>query len=242
MAASEANSKMMALSKQAVLAAADSLLPEFENAIAPIGPEAGFGGVWESEMFLFYAVVQPLRPKQIIESGRARGKSTLMLARCFPEARIISIELDRETENARAAEAKLKAFSNVELLYGDSRQLMLEHLRDGDAVLIDGPKGFRALKLALRLLATKKPAVVFVHDFPPGSGVRTFVEQNWPGVIFGDDPAFVRFHVLDQRRDPRPAHERRGYGIFAVFPAALPEPVWRLRLKLFFADLFARHQ
>jgi predicted O-methyltransferase YrrM len=225
--------------RRAILANAEALLPAFKAAIAPIAPEAGFGGIWESEMFLFYATVQPLAPKQIIESGRARGKSTVMLARCFPEARILSIELDRATENARAAEAKLKPYGNVELLYGDSRRLMIEHLGEGDAVLIDGPKDFRALKLALQLLGTGKPAAVFVHDFPRGSAVRNFVEKNWAGVIFGDDPVFERFRVLDELRDPRPADQRRGYGTFAVFSPALPEPLWLLRLKLFWAELFS---
>ena len=232
------------LTPATVLGRAGDLLPQFESVIAQIPPEAGFGGIWESEMFLFYAAVKPLAPGQILESGRARGKSTLMLARCFPEARIVSIELDRGTENALAAEAKLKSFSNVELLYGDSRALMLEHLRPGDAVLIDGPKDFRALKLALQLLQTNKPSVVFVHDFPPGSAVRDFVEKNWPGVFFGDDPAFARFQALDQARDPRPKddHHRRGYGVFACFPPGLPAPAWRLQLKLFWAELFSRER
>ena len=54
-------------------------------------------------MFLFYAAVKPFAPKQILESGRARGKSTLVLARCFPDARIVSVEYDRQSENAAAA-------------------------------------------------------------------------------------------------------------------------------------------
>lgn len=230
---------MTALSKETALRRADELLPQFQAAIADIPPEAGFGGVWESEMFLFYAVVRPLAPKQILESGRARGKSTLMLARCFPDARIASIELDRDTENARAAEAKLRSHANVDLLYGDSRALMLQCLQHGDAVLIDGPKDFRALKLALDLLATNKPSVMFVHDFPSGSPVRRFAEKNWPGVFFGDDPAFEKFRAIDTARDPRPADARKGYGVFAVFPPGLPQAKWRLRLKMFFAEIFS---
>lgn len=230
---------MTPVSKDAALTRAHELLPQFQAAIADIPPEAGFGGIWESEMFLFYAVVRPLAPKQILESGRARGKSTLLLAKCFPDARIVSIELDRDTENARAAEAKLKPHANVDLLYGDSRALMLQCLQHGDAVLIDGPKDFRALKLAVDLLATNKPSVVFVHDFPRGSGVRCFAEKNWRGVFFGDDPVFEKFRAIDAARDPRPADARKGYGVFAVFPPWLPEPKWRLRLKMFFAEIFS---
>src|SRR5437762_270338 len=109
-------------SAAAIAARANDLLPKFREAIADVPPEAGFGGVWESEMFLFFAAVAPYRPTQVLESGRARGKSTMILARCFPDARIISVELERDSENARAAEAKLGGCANVELVYGDSRE------------------------------------------------------------------------------------------------------------------------
>src|SRR5881398_2319701 len=72
------------LSKAALSDRADAFLPEYREIIGSILPEPGFGGIWESEMFLFYAAVKPFAPKQILESGRARGKITLILARCFP--------------------------------------------------------------------------------------------------------------------------------------------------------------
>jgi hypothetical protein len=219
------------LTKSAVAERADALLPKYRELIGRIPPEAGFGGIWESEMFLFYAAVKPLAPKQILESGRARGKSTFILARCFPDARIVSIEFDRQSENAAAAEAKLKPCSNVELLYGDSREILPQRLQTGDAVLIDGPKDFRALKLALDLLRTGKPCTVFVHDFPPNSPQRKFVERNWPNAFFGDDPLFQRFQSLDNERDPRPNPQRR-YGNFVCLPLPLPAPYFFLRLRL----------
>src|ERR1051326_4233257 len=95
------------LSKSTVAQRADALLPEYQQIIERIPPEAGFGGIWESEMFLLYAAIKPFAPKQILESGRARGKSTLILARCFPQSQIISVEYERESENAPAAEGKL---------------------------------------------------------------------------------------------------------------------------------------
>src|ERR1700674_4871004 len=123
----------ISLTKTAVAGRADALLQEYREIIASIPLEAGFGGIWESEMFLFYAAVKPFAPKQILESGRARGKSTLIRARCFPDARIISVEFDRQSENAAAAEAKLKLCSNVELLYGDSREILPQRLQTGNA-------------------------------------------------------------------------------------------------------------
>jgi len=219
------------LRKSAVADRAEDLLPEYQRIIASIPPEAGHGGIWESEMFLFYAAVKPFAPNQILESGRARGKSTLILAHCFPEARIVSIEYDRQSENVPAAEAKLKSESNVDLLYGDSREILPQRLQDGDAVLIDGPKDFRALKLAVDLLRTGKPSTVFVHDFPLGSPQRKFVERNFPNAFFGDDPLFQRFQSLDNERDPRP-NPQRGYGIFVCLPPPLTTSYWKLRFRL----------
>ena len=219
------------LRKAAVAECGNELLPEYREIIATIPPEAGFGGIWESEMFLFYAAVKPFAPKQILESGRARGKSTLILARCFPESRIISVEYDRESGNAAAAEGKLKNEPNVDLLYGDSREILPKRLQSGDAVLIDGPKDFRALKLAIDLLRTEEPCAVFLHDFPSNSSQRKFVERNFPAAFFGDDPLFQRFQSLDNERDPRPNPQRR-YGIFVCLSPPLPMSVWKLRFRL----------
>ena len=227
--------KSQLLTKTAVAERAGALLPEYREIIGNISPEAGFGGIWESEMFLFYAAVKPFAPKQILESGRARGKSTLILARCFPDAHIVSVEFDRRSENAAAAEAKLKPCSNVELLYGDSREILPQRLQTGDAVLIDGPKDFRALKLALDLLRTGKPCAVFVHDFPPNSPQRKFVERNWANAFFGDNPLFQPFQSLDNERDPRPNPQRR-YGIFVCLPPPLRVPYWKLRFRLLTHD------
>jgi predicted O-methyltransferase YrrM len=221
----------VSLAKTAVAERADDLMSEYRQIIATIRPEAGFGGIWESEMFLFYAAVNPFAPGQILESGRGRGKSTLILARCFPNARIVSVESDRRSENAVAAEAKLKNERNVELLYGDSREILPKRLQNGDAVLIDGPKDFRALKLAVDLLYTRKPCAVFIHDFPSGSPQRKFVERNWPNAFFGDDPLFQRFGSLDDERDPRPNPQRR-FGTFVCLLPPLPMLYWKLRFRL----------
>lgn len=220
-----------------VLERAGALLPKFRAAIGDISPEAGFGGVWESEMLLFCAAIEPYAPKQILESGRGRGKSTLILARCFPEAQIISVELDPHSPNAPVAEAKLKPYGNVKLLCGDSRKLLPGYLQKGDAVLLDGPKDFRAVRLAMELLRTGKPCTVFVHDLPAGSPARNFIASHWPGAFFADEPSLQRFRALDDKRDPFLDSRLRRYGIFACLPAGLPEPFWRLRLKLFLARI-----
>ena len=193
-------------------------------------------------MLLFCAAVRPFAPKQILESGRGRGKSTLILARCFPEARIISVELDPLSPNAPVAEAKLEPYRNVNLLCGDSRKLLPQYLQKGDAVLIDGPKDFRAVTLASELLRTGNPCAVFLHDLPANAPARKFVAENWPGAFFADEPSLQAFRVLDDERDPLLKTRKRRYGIFACLPAGLPMPFWQLRLKLFLARIASAKQ
>lgn len=180
------------------LTRADALLPAYRAAIAGMPREMERKGICPSEMFFFYAHAAPLAPSLILESGRARAESTLALARCFPAARIVSVELMHDHPDVPLAEAKLRSYPHVELLYGDSRELLPPRLEPGCVVLIDGPKEFRALKLAVRLLATGLPAAVFLHDFGAAFPERRFVERHFPDARFSDEPAFLaRYADLD---------------------------------------------
>ncbi len=217
------------MSIAAVLANADRLLPEFRAIIDAMPAYERGPGIYISEMFLFYCVVRPLAPQRILESGRDRGGSTCLLANCFPNARIISVEFDRASPRAAPALERLAPHKNVECLFGDSRELLPNFLQPNDAVLIDGPKEFRALKLALRLLRTGKPSVVFVHDVSAGSPIRQFLERHWPGAFFSDHPEFfARFCTLDSA-GPKPRTTT-----FACLPPKLPASYRTLLAKLVF--------
>jgi predicted O-methyltransferase YrrM len=218
-----------------LLRKADELLPTYQHSIEGMACATNSGGICASEMFFFYAIVRPFAPKQILESGRAQGESTLALARCFPDARIISVEFEAGTSNARIAEARLNSFKNVEMLYGDSRELLPSRLMPDNVVLIDGPKEFRALKLALRLLRTGKPCAVFLHDFPAGTPARQFVERHWPTAIFSDRPEFLeRFGWLDEDHVTGDWRRTR-QSTFACLPAGLPAPYFILLTRLVLA-------
>jgi len=224
------------ISIDAVLANADRFLPDFQSAVEAIPQEQRGRGIFLSEMFLFYCVVRPLSPRQILESGRAQGGSTLALAHCFPDVRIVSVELDANSTNNAVALARLAPHRNVECLFGDSRDILPPRLEQGDAVLIDGPKDFRALKLALNLLRTGKPSVLFLHDCPAGSRWRKFIYDHWPDAFFSDHPEFLRrFSYLDDFgiaprdwRRPRPT-------TFACLQPVLSEPYRVLLTKLVLA-------
>ena len=152
----------------------------------------------------------------IFESGRARAQSTLVLARLFPGASIVSLESDPASPDVTVAAERLRECDNVDCLFGDSLLLLPKLVEAGDVVLIDGPKDFRALKLAFRLLRSGKPLAVFVHDLWLGSPARRFVDRYLPSALLSDDPGWVqRYASLDsRRRSPPPVSNavRHAYG------------------------------
>jgi len=181
---------------RALLQRAELVLSDFQSQIQDVPYEDK--GVFFSEMLFVLAAVGPGFGSRVLESGRARGQSTFVLGRVFPDADIISVEFDKDSPDAPVAEDRLKDFAHVQLLYGDSRKLLFKHLRPNTVAIIDGPKGFRAIRLALQLLRTGKVGKVFIHDVYRGLGTRRFLERHVPGTVFSDHEGFVeQFKHLD---------------------------------------------
>lgn len=156
-------------------------------------------GILFSEMFFFWLCARTIKPRRILESGRARGQSTLILSLCFPEAEVLSVEYERNSPDVAVAAARLQGRSNVRQLFGDATRLLPQMARPGDAVLIDGPKGYRGLRLALRLLADGNTPLVFMHDTAAASQERRFLARHMPEALYSDLPAFAEIaHHLDQ--------------------------------------------
>jgi len=189
------------LTINSVVAQADHLADRFERLVAPLDYETK--GVLLSEMLFLYAVVEVLReagtqPGRLLESGRARAQSTLIASLCLPDLPIVSVERNPDHEDAAVAERRLRGRDNVECLFGDSRIVLAQRTQPGDVVLIDGPKDFRALKLAARLLRNNKPGAVLIHDCVAGYPVRRFIDRSVPWSFAADAPLFVeRFRRLD---------------------------------------------
>jgi len=172
-------------------------LSAFQALVADIPYERK--GILFSEMFFFWLCSRTVRPRRILESGRARGQSTLVLSRCFPEAEILSVESDRNSQDVVAAAERLKGCANVRQLFGDATRLLPQMARPGDGALIDGPKGYRGLRLALGLLAGGKTSLVFMHDTTAGSEERRYLDKRMPEAFYSDLPAFAALaHGLDQ--------------------------------------------
>jgi len=193
-------------------------------------------GILYSEMFFFYLCARAASAQRILESGRARGQSTLLLSACFPDRPIISLEHDPHSPDVAIAGARLAGRSNVELRFGDATRVLPRITRPGDVVMIDGPKGYRGLRLALRLLAQGKASLVFLHDLGPQAPERRLVEARLPGTLYSDDPRFARLaHVLDApARDTIPEESRwrdgatNGYGYTLACLQRAPNAGYRM--------------
>jgi len=176
--------------------AATERLSEFQSRVAGISYERK--GILYSEMFFLYLCVQATQPVRIVESGRARGQSTLLLSAIFPDSPIVSLESDPNSPDVQVAKERLRGRDNVSLRFGDATRILPAEVRQGDVVLIDGPKGFRGLRLALRLLATGRLKQVFVHDCGVGSEERAFLDAHLRGALYSDSIEFARIaRVLD---------------------------------------------
>jgi hypothetical protein len=127
-------------------------------------------GIFNSEMAAVIATSLAMDVDTIIESGRARGHSTLLLARHLGPAGIAIESFDRSRDaDAEYAEAKLAGFPNLHLHYGDSRLAIPAFLAGLGgrriALLIDGPKDRKAFNLLSDCLIRSEGIVVaFVHD------------------------------------------------------------------------------
>lgn len=177
------------------VAAAESL-SAFGSRVAGIPYERK--GILYSELFFLYLCARAFTPGRVFESGRARGQSTLVLSAIFPDLQVVSIESDPNSPDVQVAAKRLKGRDNVSLRFGDATRILPAEVREGDVVLIDGPKGFRGLRLALRLLSTGKLTQVFVHDCGLDTEERAFLDANVRGPLYSDSIEFARIaRVLD---------------------------------------------
>jgi hypothetical protein len=159
-------------------------------------------GVFNSEMAAILAVSTTLGIDMIVESGRARGQSTRILAKYLASTGVALHSFERaRNADTEHADRQLAGAPNTTLHYGDAR-IAIPTLLAGTtakriAVLIDGPKGRKALDL-LDAARAANPAVVvgFVHDLSRREDghpnyARHAAEADYAGAFFTDDEAYV---------------------------------------------------
>ncbi len=228
---------MISINPEDIAAIAKRQLDAFRICIEGVPYERK--GILYSEMLFFLVCARMAYPRRILESGRARGQSTLVLARCFPELDIISVEYGKKSPDVAVATARLDNYTHVQQLFGDATALLPALAKTGDVALIDGPKGHRGIRFAIRLLATGKLPMVFVHDTGYNSPERRLLEACFPETVYSDEPVIAAVtHGLDEiaKNDIPPANRfengppAAGYGFSLACIPYNPKRNYRLAL------------
>jgi hypothetical protein len=179
-------------------------------------------GILHSEMALIIHTCRAYGVEVVIESGRARGQSTYMLATYLPDTEIHSVELRGSADEEFACE-RLKDFANVALYSGDGRgslPLLAASEAGGrrTAILCDGPKGAAAVEVLKDCFRMSHVRVGFVHDMRrldhgQPSMHRAAALAAFPAAKFSDEPAIVASsswmdaNILASGGPCGPAHE-----------------------------------
>lgn len=176
-------------------------------------------GIFHSELLMAFTIAKELGVEKIIESGRARGQSTEIVARFCKKHDIEfhSIEYDRNSPDVVVAEKRLEQFKDVcTLHYGDGFEVMPTLLDDKRIlIIIDGPKGVWAQKLGMAMLGYKNVKAVLFHDtHRDGYEVRNNLERYFKGkLLFSDDYEYVeKYQSLDDDCWRVTNHYIVGYG------------------------------
>ena len=186
---------------QLVMSAAARQLDKFRSILCKYEER----GILNSEMLAICSLCEKLGVSAIVESGRARGYSTGILAKYFKDRplRIISIDWEKAKwfigADDKFAKESLAPYKNVELLYGNSVKLMpalVKKLKNERvAILMDGPKGKEAVDLAKKILDKYKNVVVaFVHDMDKRTPHRAQMEETFNNIFFTDSGEYLKLH------------------------------------------------
>jgi len=167
-------------------------------------------GILNSEMLAVITMIKEAKVDVVIESGRCRGQSTVVLAEALKntDIKVISIELLRD-ENAVFSEKRLASYKHIDLLYGDAKKIIQRELakyRDKNvAILFDGPKGKDAYEIFAKCIYKNKNIVVgFFHDCRKSCGRNTNISRDeiynyFDRLFFTDHADYVeQFKEIDK--------------------------------------------
>ncbi len=159
-------------------------------------------GIFSSEALLLISIAKYFNVPHIIESGRARGYSTNLMAKFFQKdssVNITSIDFDQESEDAKYSESYLSKYNNLNLIYGDSCKLIDTQIEEDCVVFIDGPKGDKAIQLGAFLLKDPRVKAVAIHDLHKNTWHRNICQEIFTDNFFSDDKDYVdTFQYLDK--------------------------------------------
>jgi hypothetical protein len=121
-------------------------------------------GILNSEGLAFCAFADFYKSEMIIESGVCNAGSTIIWGKYFSNIPIVGID----TNISAAAAIRTCIYSNVVLLEGDGRKIVIDLIRQFSdkkiSVFIDGPKNEQAIRLAEKCFGFDNVKMVGIHD------------------------------------------------------------------------------
>jgi hypothetical protein len=203
------------------------------------------GAINPREMAFFLATCRAAGVERVIESGRQDGYSTRILgafAARRPGVEALSIDMEIDTERARACRARL-ADLPVELLRADAYLAVGREVAASTkptALLINGPKGFPAIAMLLAAGRLAHVRVLALHNL----GVETpwlpyFRTLGDTARLFEDVPGTAALPAWNALGGAETAHFLRLLGVEAMrgestlgvmtLPPATPLPAFGKR-------------
>lgn len=155
-------------------------------------------GIFNSELFLALCLIIESKCEIVIDSGRANGFSTEILAKYLSPlgVKVISIEFEKNKTSEQVV-SRLSRYKNLNCIYGNSIRVIPRIIKGNSdkriAVMLDGPKGIQAVKLMKRLIKKfENLELGFIHDmrrleWGKPSQHRFFMENQFDQVFFSDD-------------------------------------------------------
>lgn len=196
----------MTLDNRKFIATCESVENEVKCILSEIEPVKK--GMLNSELLGIVGIMEVLDIHTVVESGRGRGYSSVVLSRFCDKrgvGRIISIELRRFSFDNLIALWRMYKYDVIRLesVYGDASKILPSVIRSSDqrvGVIIDGPKGLEAVRLALKCLESESVSFTVIHDVYKGTEARQLLETAFSEhAFFTDCPSFVReFSHLDE--------------------------------------------
>lgn len=175
-------------------------IEKFKNNVLPI--QYYRRGILPSEGFVICAISDFLNLDMIIESGIANGISTEIFAK-YGVPKIIGIERaikEKEIEMFNGSKERLKKYNNVELIKGDSFEVLPKLLKQNKdlkiGVVIDGPKGDAACNLLKKCMSYENVKMGAIHDQR-----QKEMKKYFKDTIFTNNKIFSDYDFLDNGID-----------------------------------------
>jgi hypothetical protein len=149
------------------------------------------GAIWPCEMAYFLGQCDVHGVREIVESGRQDGYSTLLLGIYGQStgARIRSIDLEIDEARAKRCREALKGYE-VDLLVGDAWELIGRAVQETDrplALLVDGPKNWSAMSILFAASAWPHVRLIAMDNLDPPYTTRAYFSGMAGAPVFYEE-------------------------------------------------------